>query len=331
MSVLVTGGAGFVGSHIVVALLDAGRDVLVADDFSNASRDGVERIEAAARGRRPRVVEVDVTDASELARALAGATVDAAIHAAGSADLVGASNVRDAVGDVPFVFSSSASVYGTPWRCPVEEHDACAPETLDGVATFAAERALQSASLGRSPLGILRYFHAAGAHPSGTLGREVGDGSALMTRLERAALGEAPSVTLMGCDYPTRDGTAVRDYVHVADIADAHVRALEALEAGRGSFVLNLGSARGYTVREIVAAFEAAAGRRIPAVAGPRRPGDVAELWANASRAQALLGWRASRSLVQMCEDALRWGRRRASDPMARLRRAAVAGERATM
>jgi len=232
---------------------------------------------------------------------------------------------------VPFVFSSSASVYGTPWRCPIEEHDACAPESLDGVATFAAERALQAASLGRSPLGILRYFHAAGAHRSAMLGRETDDGGALTTRLERVALGEAPSITLMGCDYPTRDGTAVRDYVHVVDVAEAHVRALEALEGGRGSFVLNLGSARGYTVREIVAAFEAATGRRIVAVPGPRRPGDVAELWANASRAQALLGWRASASLVRMCEDSLRWGRRRASDPMAGLRRAAVARERATV
>jgi UDP-glucose 4-epimerase len=163
------------------------------------------------------------------------------------------------------------------------------------------------------------------------LGRESADGAALMTRLERAALGDAPSITLMGCDYPTRDGTALRDYVHVADIADAHVLALDALEKGRGPFVLNLGSPRGYTVREIVAAFEAAVGRRLATVAGTRRDGDPPELWANASRAQALLGWRPHRTLVQMCNDALRWRHHWASTAFPNGRRAAVAGRAVTM
>jgi len=331
MGVLVTGGAGYVGSHVVVALLDAGRDVLIADDFSNARRDVVDRIAEAARGRRPRIVEVDVTDAGQLESALAGEPIDAVIHAAGSVDVVGATNVRETVGEVPFVFSSSASVYGTPWRSPVEEHDACVPDTLDGVATFAAERALLAASDGRSPLGILRYFHAAGAHPAGTIGREADVGATLMSRLEQAALGEAPSVTLYGGDYPTRDGTAIRDYVHVADIADAHVLALGALEARAASFVLNLGSARGYTVREIVAAFEASVGRRLATVAGPRRDGDPPELWANAARAQGLLGWRPQRSIVQMCNDALRWRRYAASGPFLDGRRPTVVGSEAAM
>jgi UDP-glucose 4-epimerase len=267
-SLLVTGGAGYVGSHVVVAALDAGRDVLVADDFTNASHDAIERIAAAAGGRRPRVVEVDVTDRERLERALAGESIAAAIHLAGGGDVVGAINVREVVGTVPFVFSSSASVYGVPWRCPIEEHDACAPASVEGVATVATERALQAASARGSPLAILRYFHAAGAHRSGRLGPEPDVGSTLMSRLQRAAIGEMPSITLMGCDYPTRDGTALRDYVHVVDVAEAHLRALEALELRGSSFVLNLGSPRGSTVREVVSAFEArpgAASRSCPA------------------------------------------------------------------
>ena len=311
MSVLVTGGAGYVGSHVVVAMLDAGRDVLVADDFSRAAHDVIDRIEAAAQGRRPRVVEVDVTDKQALDDAIANEPVVAAIHLAGGADVVGAINVREAVGDVPFVFSSSANVYGVPWRCPVEEHDACAPDSVQGVATVAAERALLAASAGGSPLAILRYFHAAGAHPSGWIGPDPVADDSLLMRLEQVATGDLPSIVLHGCDYPTRDGTAVRDYVHVVDIADAHVRALEALEARGGSFVVNLGTARGTTVREVVNAFEAAARRRITAVPGPRRAGDPAELWASPARARALLGWEARRTLLQACEDLLRWGRRR--------------------
>ena len=316
-SLLVTGGAGYVGSHVAVAALDAGRDVLVADDFTNATHDAIERIAAAAGGRRPRVVEVDVTDRERLERALAGESIAAAIHLAGGGDVVGALNVREVVGTVPFVFSSSASVYGVPWRCPIEEHDACAPASVEGVATVAAERALQAASARGSPLAILRYFHAAGAHSSGRLGPEPDDGSALMTRLLRTASGEMPSITLMGCDYPTRDGTALRDYVHVVDVAEAHLRALEALELRGSSLVLNLGSPRGCTVREVVSAFEAAAGRRITVVPGPRRASDPPELWASAARARDVLGWEARRTLVRMCEDLLRWARRLAEDPFA--------------
>jgi len=330
MGVLVTGGAGYVGAHVVVALLDAGRDVLVADDFSTARRDTIDRIAQAARGRRPRVLEVDVTDREALERALAGRVVDAVIHAAGSTDVVGVTNVRETLRDVPFVLSSSASVYGVPWRSPVEEHDACVPDSLDGVATFAAERALRSAGDG-SPVGILRYFHAVGAHQSGLIGREQVDDGALMTRLEQAAVGDAPSITLMGCDYPTRDGTALRDYVHVMDIAEAHVLALDALASRGTSFVLNLGSPRGYTVREVVAAFEASVGRRIVTVAGPRRPGDPPELWASAARAQALLGWRPRHSIVQACNDMLRWRHHRSASPLPDGRRPAVAGRAVTM
>jgi UDP-glucose 4-epimerase len=332
MGVLVTGGAGYVGSHVVVALLDAGRDVLIADDFSNARRDVVDRIAEAARGRRPRIVEVDVTDAGQLESALAGEPIDAVIHAAGSVDVVGATNVRETVGEVPFVFSSSASV-STARRGAVRSKSttrACRTRSTAWPPSRPSARSWRRATA-RSPLGILRYFHAAGAHPAGTIGREADVGATLMSRLEQAALGEAPSVTLYGGDYPTRDGTAIRDYVHVADIADAHVLALGALEARAASFVLNLGSARGYTVREIVAAFEASVGRRLATVAGPRRDGDPPELWANAARAQGLLGWRPQRSIVQMCNDALRWRRYAASGPFLDGRRPTVVGSEAAM
>ena len=146
-----------------------------------------------------------------------------------------------------------------------------------------------------------------------------------MPRIEQVAVGELRSLVVHGSDYPTRDGTAIRDYVHVVDLAEAHVKALEALERRRASFVANLGSERGHTVREIVAAFEAATGRRIAVVRGPRREGDVAELWASAARARTLLGWAARRTLVQMCEDALRWRCRRGQAPEAPRRQPAVA------
>jgi UDP-glucose 4-epimerase len=349
MTVLATGGAGYIGSHVVVALLDAGRDVLIADDFSNARRDVVDRIAAAAGGRRPRVVEVDIADRAALRRELADEPIDAVIHLAGlksvaesarapldyhRVNVAGTVYVREIAGDVPFVYSSSASVYGTPWRCPVEEHDPCAPVSVYGFTKYAAERALQAASAaaGGSPLAILRYFNPAGAHPSAWIGEDpTGATHNLMPRIEQVAVGALPSLTLHGCDYPTRDGTAIRDYVHVVDLAEAHVRALEALEARRTSFVVNLGSSRGHTVRELIAAFEAATGRRIAVVAGPRREGDVAELWAHAGRAADLLGWRARRSVVQMCEDALRWRHARAARLTEGPRRRAVAGEAMTL
>lgn len=349
MTVLATGGAGYIGSHVVVALLEAGRDVLIVDDFRNARRDVVARIARAAGGRRPRVVEADVADRERLARALAGETIEAVVHLAGlksvaessrrpldyhRVNVAGTINVRELAGDVPFVFSSSASVYGAPWRCPVEEHDACRPTSVYGFTKYAAERALQaaSASAGGSPLAILRYFNPAGAHPSAWIGEDpAGETHNLMPRIEQVAVGALHALVLHGSDYPTRDGTAIRDYVHVVDLAEAHVRALEALERRRASFVVNLGSERGHTVREIVAAFEAATGRRIAIVAGPRREGDVAELWASAARARTVLGWTARRTLVQMCEDALRWRCRREAPRAPERRRPAVAHAPATL
>ena len=324
MSILVTGGCGYVGSHVCVKLLEHGFDVVVLDDFSNAQPDVPARIRDVA-GRALEVVRADVTDRPALTRALAGMRIDGVIHLAGRKSVAesvrlplsyyetnvgGTINVREAAGDCAFVFSSSATVYGRPTSCPLSESAATHPVNPYGHSKLMAERVLLDAAAAgcTSPTVLLRYFNPVGAHPSGLLGDDPrGEPNNLMPRIERVAVGLDAELVVHGDDYPTRDGTAVRDYVHVDDIAAAHVAALR--YRGPRPVVANLGSASGFTVTEVVAAFERATGKRVPVRYGPRREGDVPELWADATRARDLLGWSATRTLEDACVDALRWRR----------------------
>lgn len=324
MTVLVTGGCGYIGSHVAVRLLAAGHDVLIVDDLSNARASVVARI-AGICGRAPRLREADVASRSALARALAGERIASVVHLAGRkavgesvaqpllyhrVNVVGTLNVREATGDCPFVYSSSATVYGDPAQCPVTEAAPTAPANPYGSSKLASEIALREWAQANpsARVALLRYFNPIGAHPSGLIGDDPsGVPQNLMPRIERVAVGADPALPIHGDDYPTRDGTAVRDYVHVEDLAEAHVRAL-ALDRP-GAITLNLGSAAGATVREVVAAFERATGRRIPVRVGPRRPGDIPAVWADATRAREVLGWTAQCTLEDACRDAMRWRR----------------------
>jgi len=324
VSVLVTGGCGYIGSHICVKLLAHGLDVLIVDDLSNSRHDVIERI-AQIAGRRPRFARIDIADSRALGQAIEGEFIESVVHLAGRkgvaesvrepdlygrANLVGTANVRAATKGRPFVFSSSATVYGEPAACPVGEDAATDPTNPYGASKLACERMLIDSARG-SPgerLVILRYFNPVGAHESGMLGDDpIGEPQNLMPRIERVAAGLEPALIIHGNDYPTRDGTAIRDYVHVEDIAAAHVGALAA--GHDRPLILNLGSEQGATVREIVHAFETATGLPIPTVQGQRRPGDVASLWADATRARQVLGWIPGHTLQDACTDAMRWRR----------------------
>jgi UDP-glucose 4-epimerase len=326
VTILVTGGAGYIGSHVCVRLLEAGYDVLVVDDFSNCREDVIGRI-ATIAGRAPRVARVDVCDRRRLAQAVERERIDGAIHLAGRkavgdsvrdplayfhANLTGTINVRAAVGACPFVYSSSATVYGTPTRFPIEEDAATLPANPYGYTKLVGEQMLRTASAAAagSRLTLLRYFNPAGAHASGLIGDDpLGVPQNLMPRIERVAVGGAEPLVVYGTDYPTRDGTAIRDYVHVVDLADAHLRALESAAAADPVETFNLGSERGQTVLEVVHAFERATGNDVPWRPGPRRDGDVPELWASGAAARARLGWRPVRDLETICRDSLRWRR----------------------
>jgi UDP-glucose 4-epimerase len=324
MTVLVTGGGGYIGSHVSVRLLAEGEDVLIVDDFSNCRRDVITRI-AQVAGRAPGVADADVVDLHALRRAVASVRLTGVVHLAGlksveestrrpldyyRVNVTGTLNVREVAGVAPFVFSSSATVYGAPTVSPVTEDAPLQPVNPYGFTKLVGERILQdaSAAAGGSPLAVLRYFNPVGAHASGFIGEDPrGVPQNLMPRIEQVAVRPGAVLTIHGTDYPTRDGTAIRDYVHVEDLADAHWRALQAIRGSRSPLVVNLGTESGHTVLEIVSAFERATGRKIPLRHGPRRDGDVAAMWASSGRAGDLLGWRPTRSVERMCEDALRW------------------------
>jgi UDP-glucose 4-epimerase len=327
MKVLVTGGAGYIGSHTCIELLAAGHDVVVVDDLSNASPAVFERIERIA-GRRVEFVHARVQDEAKV-RAGIGAGVDAAIHFA-AFKAVGesveqplryyennlgslASLVRllGELGARHVVFSSSATVYGDPRRGPIPESARLAPSNPYGWTKLLGEQMLRDLATADPSwkITLLRYFNPVGAHPSGLIGEDPrGIPNNLMPYVSQVAVGRLPELRVFGSDYPTRDGTGVRDYLHVVDLAIGHVRALERTGAG-GLLTVNLGTGRGYSVLEVVNAFEKASGRAIAYRVVDRRPGDVAEVYADASLAARELGWAAARGIDEMCRDAWNWQR----------------------
>lgn len=322
MNVLVTGGAGYIGSHTCVALLEAGHSVVIADNFSNSRRDTVERIERLG-GRSVKLVEGDVADERTVHELFEQNAIDGVIHFAGlksvpesvaqplryyrnnvfSTVLLAAACIEHGVGK--FVFSSSATVYGSndvPYR---EEMELRTPTSPYGSTKLASERILTetAASAPGFAVTLLRYFNPIGAHPSGLIGDDPnGVPNNLMPYITRVARGKLEKLKVYGNDYPTPDGTGVRDYIHVCDLAEGHIAALE--HARPGTQVYNLGSGSGVSVLELVEAFERVNGVKIPYEFAPRRPGDLPAYYADASRAERELGWSAKRGVDEMVRDA---------------------------
>ena len=326
-SILVTGGAGYIGSHTCVELIGAGFQPVIVDNLSNAKREAVARIERIA-GRAPVFVEADVRDAAALARVFADHPIAAVIHFAGLkavgesvarplayydnnvngtlvlVDAMLRANVRR------LVFSSSATVYGDPHALPIREDFPVQTTNPYGASKAMIERVLTdvAASDPAWRVALLRYFNPVGAHESGLIGEDpAGVPNNLMPYVAQVAVGKLARLTIHGDDYPTRDGTGERDYIHVVDLAKGHLAALEHLDALDGAVPINLGTGRGSTVREMIAAFAAASGRTVDHVVGPRRPGDIASCYAEVGRASSLLGWRAELDLDRMCADVWRW------------------------
>ena len=325
--VLVTGGAGYIGSHTCVALAAAGYEPLLLDNLCNSSAKVLDRL-ARISGAAPRLIEGDVRDRALLDRVFEEHPVSAVIHFAGLkavgdsvadplsyydnnvyGSLVLASAMRAAKVRA-LIFSSSATVYGEPDRSPIPEDAPTRPANPYGRSKLMVEEAL--GDLCRSETGwriaLLRYFNPVGAHESGLIGEHPqGKPNNLMPFVSQVAVGQRAQLTVHGGDYPTPDGTGVRDYVHVMDLAEGHVAALRHALANEGLLTLNLGTGRGASVLEVVTAFERASGKPVARTIGPRRPGDVPAYWADPSAALATLGWQVKRSLDQMCADSWRW------------------------
>lgn len=327
MRVMVTGGAGFVGSHVCVALAEAGHTPVIVDNFSNAKRDVPERI-GRITGRRPAVHEIDVRDGSALEIVLDSSRFDSVVHCAAlkavgdsvarpltyyDNNVNGTINLLEALerhGVRSILFSSSATVYGDPERVPVTEESPASRATNPyGWTKVMMEQVMRDLHRAdpRWAVAVLRYFNPVGAHPSGLIGEDpAGEPTNLMPYIAQVAIGKLDHVSVFGDDYSTVDGTGVRDYIHVVDLAAGHVAALEAMKSG-SHLVYNLGTGRGTSVLEMVAAFESATGVSIPYRVVERRPGDVAETWTAVDKVATDLGWTAKRDIEDMCADMWRW------------------------
>jgi len=327
MKLLITGGAGFIGSHTCVSLLRAGHELQVVDDLSNGHIEAVRRASELADGE---IVfhRVDLLDEPTLRRVFEQFRPEGVIHFAGRkavgesvanpllywrVNVGGAIHLLQAMQDYgcrTLVFSSSATVYGQPESLPLREDAPLHPTCPYGQTKLAIERLCEdvAATNPNWRISLLRYFNPVGAHPSGRLGEDpAGEPANLMPYVAQVAAGRRPEVAVFGNEWPTPDGTGVRDYLHVMDLAEGHARALEFLRTHPGLHVHNLGTGQGYSVLEVIAAFAGACGHNIPCRWAPRRPGDIPSCWADPTRANEELGWRATRTLADMCADAWRW------------------------
>lgn len=325
--ILVTGGAGYIGSHTVVELLAAGHELLILDNFSNSSPKVLERIEQIS-GKRPVVIEGDIRDAMLLEKLFAAYPVTSVIHFAGlkavgesvaqpmryyDNNVVGSLRLFEAMakaGVYRLVFSSSATVYGDPHKVPIDESFPLQATNPYGRSKLVIEDMLRDIGLADPQwrVALLRYFNPVGAHASGLIGEDPqGIPNNLMPFVAQVAVGRREALSVFGGDYPTPDGTGVRDYIHVVDLARGHLAALAALDRQSGIVPINLGTGRGYSVLEVVAAFEKASGQKIAYRIVDRRPGDIAACYADPARAREVLGWSADRDIDTMCADAWRW------------------------
>ncbi|MCP1107654.1 UDP-glucose 4-epimerase GalE [Serratia nevei] len=328
MAILVTGGAGYIGSHTVLALLERNEDVVVLDNLANASATSLQRV-AELAGKAAIFYPDDVQDRAALKRIFAEHDISSVIHFAGlksvgestakpleyyQNNLGGTLTLLDEMrqaGVRQFIFSSSATVYGTPEQVPLHETSRIGGTTNPyGTSKLMVEQILQDFAKAEPDFAItiLRYFNPVGAHPSGRIGEDPnGIPNNLMPYMAQVAIGKLDALAVFGDDYPTPDGTGVRDYIHVMDLAEGHLQALEHIRDSQGVAVYNLGTGVGYSVLQMLHAFERACGRKIAYHIAPRRPGDIAECWSDASLAAEKLGWKARRGLEDMMQDAWRW------------------------
>jgi UDP-glucose 4-epimerase len=326
--ILVPGGAGYIGSHTCVELLNRGYTPVIVDNFVNSSMAAIDRICQITGANDVPVIEADIRDTDAMICALREHECEAVIHFAGlkavgestvnpldyySNNVQGSLSLLDAMkqaGVGHIVFSSSATVYGTPVSLPYTEDHPLAPTNPYGMTKYAVELMLNDlvASGAGINAGILRYFNPIGAHPTGLIGEDPnGVPNNLMPFVAQVAVGRRPHLNVFGNDYDTPDGTGVRDYIHVVDLARAHLDALSHAVGHEGCDVFNIGTGRGATVLELVHMFERVTGREIPYRIAPRRDGDIAEIYANAGLAEKLFGWRAEKTLDEMCADHWRW------------------------
>jgi UDP-glucose 4-epimerase len=325
--ILVTGGTGYIGSHTVVELMLAGFEILIVDNFCNSKATVLERIERIV-GRRPGFVEADIRDRESMRTLFADYRFDAVIHFAGLKS-VGESmaqplryydnNVLGSLvlfetmaeaGVKTLVFSSSATVYGDPHAVPIREDFPLSATNPYGRSKLMIEEMLGDVARSDAAwrIALLRYFNPVGAHESGLIGEDPhGVPNNLMPYIAKVAVGTLAELSVFGSDYPTHDGTGVRDYIHVVDLARGHLAALKALTVAEGVLTVNLGTGQGYSVLDVVRAFEVASGRRVSYRIVGRRPGDIAACYADPSLAKTLLGWQAQYGIDEMCRDAWRW------------------------
>jgi UDP-glucose 4-epimerase len=325
--ILVTGGAGYIGSHMCVELLQTGHRVVVVDNLSNSSARSLQAVQRITQTPLE-FIEADLRDSRSLRSLFEAHRFDAVLHFAGlkavgesvgqparyyDNNVVGSLRLLEEMARAEvktLVFSSSATVYGMPEQMPIAETCPTGPINPYGRTKLQIEQILADlqAADDQWRISILRYFNPVGAHASGEIGEDPNDiPNNLMPYIAQVAVGRLPRLQVFGNDYPTPDGTGVRDYIHVVDLARGHLKALEHLRQRRGLFVHNLGTGRGYSVLEVVRAFERASGLDIPFKIAPRRPGDAAVSYADADRARHELGWQAEYDIDRMCEDVWRW------------------------
>jgi len=325
--ILITGGAGYIGSHTCVLLIEAGYEVVVFDNFCNSSRESLKRVEKIV-GKTVPFVEGDIRSTADLEVVFSTYAISSVIHFAGL-KAVGESvseplsyydnNINGTLvlcevmkrhNCNKIVFSSSATVYGDPHTTPITEDFPLSATNPYGKTKLFVEEILRDLSVSDEQwsIALLRYFNPVGAHASGTIGEDPnGIPNNLMPFIAQTAVGKRENLSVFGGDYDTPDGTGVRDYIHVVDLAEGHLKALEYLEEHSGVLTVNLGTGNGYSVLDMVKAFEKASGKKVPYTIAPRRTGDIAKCFADPAYAKKVLNWEATKTIEEMCEDSWRW------------------------
>jgi len=327
MAILVTGGAGYIGSHTVLELLELGNEVVVVDNLSNSSKESLKRVESIT-GKKPVFYEIDLLDKPSLDKVFSSHSIESVIHFAGY-KAVGESvqkpmmyyqnnidstlvlcEVMEKHGVKNLVFSSSATVYGDPETVPITEASPLSATNPYGRTKLFIEYILKDLHVSDNSwnIALLRYFNPVGAHKSGLIGEDPnGIPNNLMPFVSQVAVGKREFLSVFGDDYPTPDGTGVRDYIHVVDLAVGHLKAIEKLTSNPGLVIYNLGTGKGTSVLDMVKAFEDASGNKVPYKIGQRRPGDIATCYADPAKAESELGWKAKRGIQEMCKDGWKW------------------------